>query len=183
MKKYILITVVAIAIASVVGAKYVEANPSFWSFGSTSTATTSPVYMTPGTGTTTVTIDNMSGGTYASDSAVVLMQITATSTTDSTAPILGVRIDGSYNGVDWYTQSNNITTTGTSTILTGFSGDYRINFASSTANLGASATTSRVHESFKIDTPLRYTRAVFYAPIGGGNMALWANLVAKKQYQ
>ncbi len=174
---------VLVAIVAFAGIKTVDANPSFWVSVNT-VATTSPTYMTPGTGTTTVTLDNLAkGGTYASDSASLNFQLTASTSIDGIYPTVKFRLEGSQDGIDWYSQANYLNTTGTTTILTGTSGDYQVFFASSTSNISASATTTRVNQSIIVQTPMRYTRAVFYVPfnLNSANVSLWADIVSKKQ--
>lgn len=181
MKKYI--ALIAIIIFAGIGLGEVKANPSFWTFGNQTAATTSPTYMIPGVATSTVVLDSMSGGTYATDEATVVTQIAATTTTNSTEPIIRFRIEGSQDGIDWYGQASYLNTTGTTTVLSAINGEYQINFASSTANLGASATTTRMNESFTVKTPLRYTRVVTYAALNGGTANVWVQIIGRKQYK
>ena len=137
------------------------ANQSFFANGVTtgSAASTSPAYMTPGTG--------------------MLIQFTASSTNS----VLGIAVEYSQDGVDWYRNyvldPNQVgTTTAPSILSTPFSTTWK--FASSSlggANVAANSNYSTA--AIMIPTPFRYTRVVF--SITGANGAVWAQLVPIKE--
>lgn len=147
-------------------------------------STTTLAYITSGTGTTTQLINSdVVGPTFLLDSFSILTQVTATSST-SAQPELNIRIEDSQDMVDWYGRAGVITSTATSTILTGSFGNYKINVATSTADIGPSATTTRVNQSIiAIPVNTRYTRIVYTVPQGGGKLGLWAQIVGKAQRQ
>lgn len=161
-----------------------HANPlQFLPTVQTDIATTTISYITPGTGTTTLVFDSFAGSQIkATDAATLLLQYTAS----STAPVLDTRFEFSQDGIDWYPDNNpNYTaavpgSTASTSIATT---PYKVTSftLSTTTDNGGSGTSGRVQASLNVPTPVRYTRAIFYAPVGGGNGALWAQIVPKRQ--
>ena len=151
------------------------------------TASTTQVYMTPGTATSTITYDSFSVG---ADTKFNGMTIAVQVHASGTAPILKVRAEDSPDCINWYPRSV-VITTATTTIVTGSFNEYQIPIATSTAQLGGTSIASssvlgitpRVHQAVTIDAPMRCTRAIFYVPQGSGNLALWAQLIPFKEKQ
>lgn len=143
------------------------------------TSTTTNNYITAGGVASTLEFDSAPGGTlYGSDSAILLMQYTATS---SAMNSLKMRVEFSQDRVDWYPAStaiNNTAINATTTQLTGNFAEYQWTVATSTDN-GGSGISSRIHQSLVIPTPTRYGRVKFYSVTGNGG--IWAEVVAKKQ--
>jgi hypothetical protein len=178
MKKIYLFLGIIIAVVLIGGATVVKANPSLFlqEYSDIAGASTSTLaYMTPGTGTTTLTYNNTINGL---DSASILIQYTATTTG---SPVLKMRVEHSQDGVDWYSEAGILTSNASTTNLTGSFADYQFNIATSTSVIGPSGSVTRINQLVRINTPLKYNRAVFYVPAGGGNGGLWAQLVAKKE--
>lgn len=139
-------------------------------------ATSSNNSISLGKGTTTVTYC-ASGANSAADSAVLDMQLVAS----TTGPILGVRIEHSYDGIDWYADvaTQTIASTTNATYI-----ENQIAFATSTASTNGfpgSGTASDVFRDLPITTPTRFTRAVIFDISGSGS--LYAEIVAKQQVQ
>ncbi len=180
----------------------VNANPQgfYQSFLSGNQATTSVVYMTPGTATSTLYWDAGLGGASAqgSESAALTVFFNASSSV-STLQVnqefaqgtSGINCATTPAQCDWYQGTqldyNNLSTT------TQISGGVGVDiagipqlswkFASSTiggqALVATSNTDSRLIE---VHTPTRYSRFVFTLKIiGNGNGSVWAGIVAKKQ--
>ena len=159
-----IVTVVAIIASILFTFSQVHANSPDFNQSSTAAATTTIVYMTPGTGTTTLAYDSLDNG---SDSAVLLTQFTAS----STSATLAIRLQYSQNGIDWYDDnllsSTNSTTTAVKTV--NVANSYAWAAAAAGANLKA----------IDVPTPTRYVRAIY--SVTGANAGVWASLVAKKQ--
>jgi hypothetical protein len=180
-----------IIIIFVTGIAIVKANPSYFSPGAaTAAATTTVVYMTPGTATTTLYYDTYnSGNTQKTNAATVLTQFNGS----STSAILGIAVeyaqgDGTFDcdatpaACDWY-QNATIgqlagwsTTTATQDIATvkKFSWQYVATPAGGAA--GTAATTTR---AVVVDTPTRYMRVIY--TMTGANGAIWAQVVPNKE--
>lgn len=161
---------------------HAHANPSFFAraqngqscSGAALVSTSTFNGIAIGSGTTTVNYC-ASGANFAADSAVLDLQMSAS----TTAPSVGVRIEHSYDGIDWYGEVP-ITTNASTTDAT--FGEETVTFATSSVKVkGAtgSGSASRIHLSFPIATPTRFTRAVIYGSTGSGS--LYAEIVAKQQ--
>lgn len=169
-----------------------SANPSYFApRAQTAVATTTPTYMTPGTGTTTTPVyDSYSiAGTQetssqttqtinTTDSAELLIQFTASSTSSK----LLMNLEYSVDGVDWYQDtSTNVQGYATTTlpIPIGNVPQYTWNFASSTLGQLAPTNTNRDTRAVSIPVPTRYVRAVFTCT--GAGCGVWAQFIPKKQ--
>lgn len=136
------------------------------------TATTSPTYLT--TGTTTYTYDAFNGGnnTWGADSATLVLQVVAT----TTATKINFVQEISQDGIDWYSVATS------STLGANNYSEFQWTFATSTAGLGATGSTTRLHQTFPLTTPLRYTRVRIYNPsIANQSVQIWGNIYARKQ--
>lgn len=182
---------VAFSMLAGVGVSY--ANPSYFATGTqTSTATTTPVFMTPGTATTTLVYNAYAGGSVAtaaatstatntskSDSAVLLVQFAGSSTLST----MNIAFEYSMDGIDWYTNftvpAGYSTTTATYQLGTApFS--VKFPFASSTV-AGGSTYQVRDNRVIAVNVPTNVVRAVI--TITGANGAVWARFVPTKQRQ
>ncbi len=163
MKKISIIIGVA-AILAITG--IVSANSSFFLPNTpTAAATTSLSYMGIGTATTTLSYDSFQGGQYrATDKTAVLVQFVAS----STSSVLGVDVQYSQDGIDWYSDNVNTATTSISQVLD-TSNRY-------TWKASGTATSSKI---FTISTPTRYFRAVF--SMTGAAGGIWAQFVPQRQ--
>lgn len=156
-------------------------------------ATTSVVYMTPGTATSTIYWDSSLSGASAqgSESAALTVQLTGS----STATVLqmnqefaqgasGVNCVATPGNCDWYQLSpTGLNGYATTTIPMTFDQVAQLTWKTSTsspAGLGVAGTNvdTRI---VMIQTPTKYTRVVFTLKIGGANASVWADIVAKKQ--
>lgn len=139
-----------------------RANPSDFN-RSNVTATTSVTALTSGSTIYTQTYDSFNGGnSNASDSGVLLLQTTAS----STSSVFAVSVQYSMDNLDWYSD-NLIATTSVTTLATPQS-----------YTLTATATTTKL-TAIDVPMPTRYARAVITA--SGANGTVWSTIVAKKQ--
>lgn len=185
------ITAIVVVAALVIGfGSYVHANPSFFDRFQSNAATSTLAYMTPGTGTTTLSAINTQNGGF--ESAVVNLQVTATSTAVVGQVLLNARVEGSMDNVDWYPLAIRADTTlgtspgtATTTILTSNPyNNFSLALATSTTpagDFGGTGTAFRMHESFVLPTLTRHVRVVFSDPTAGGKYGLWAEIVTKRQ--
>lgn len=161
------------------GTTQVKANPSqIAPTAQTATASTTVAYITAGNATTTLSYDAYGNGQYTkADRALLVFQYTASSTN----PKLNARVEYSVDNIDWYPQSAALNTSATTTVLTGTFAEYQWNMATSTGDFAGSGNANRLHQSVAIEMPTRYVRVKFYSPIGGGNGALWAQIIPSKE--
>lgn len=157
------------------------------------TSTTTPVFMVSslsGVSTSTVTYDtyalkgtNQNPGQKSdtTDSAVLLIQFTAT----STSSVLNWRYEYSQDGQDWYADNQVLAqSTSTPTITTSTPNGYLWVFSSSTSLCDFATTTAsnvRGCKAIVVATPTRFVRAVF--SMTGANGSVYAQFVPKKQQQ
>lgn len=191
MKKlYTLFAALAIVFCGVAFTAY--ADPLYFGANtSTATATSTIAFMTPGTGTTTLTYDafqyNSTNGRFGSgrtsvNDAILAFQYTGSSSVATTA--LNVRLEYSDDNVDWYPLSLETTTTATDTPMTRYQEFQFIMDDAHEATDGVLGTSvgTRQHQALKVDDmPTRYVRAVFYVPAGSVNGSLWAEWVPRKE--
>lgn len=175
----------AVAVLSFVFVGFAYANPSYFANGVTtnSSATTSPAFMTPGTGTSTTPVydsytQTTNGGvTSKADSAGMLTVFCGS----STLAVLNIAVEYSQDNIDWFrnfllTASQMSTTTVPYAIVSPFATKWQ--FASSTigsATLNSICSTASLH----IPTPFRYMRVV--NTITGANGSIWENVVPTKE--
>jgi hypothetical protein len=160
-----------------------RANPSrVETFTATAAASTTLAYITPGTGTTTLTRAMSGGNDSKFDKAVLAIQVTATSTGVS-VPTLMVRFEDSRNCVDYYPRTA-APSSATTTLLTADPYQaFSLRMASSTAAPGSTDTATRLSKSIVTDVPLNCVRAVLYSPSGGGSYGVYAELIGIKEKQ
>ena len=183
----ILVGIELIALVFVIfgGVHYTFANPSFFVRGTpTATATSSLVYMTPGKATTTVSLPSTtSQNTDGYESAVLKIQVTASSTGVAGAVKINAHMETSIDGIDWYLFS---AINGTSTPSTnGIENDLQITISTSTpiaGNFGGTGSSTTIFQDVALpNIPSEYFRLRLYDPVGGGNYGIWAIIEAKKQ--
>jgi hypothetical protein len=162
-----------------------QANPlGFSCAAQTASATTTPVYMTAGTATSTLLFDTYcvngtnqpnTGNTNIANKLTLLTQFSAS----STASVLGISVEYSQDGVDWY-QDNYLSPLATTSpaVLLATPNSYSWLFASSTLD-GVANTGNRVGKALQIQTPTRYVRVVY--TLTGTNAAVWGELLPQKE--
>lgn len=167
---------------------------SFVPSARTSSATSSPAFMTPGTGTSTIVYDsyNLVGtnqssstvNTFAANSATFLVQLTGSSTN----AVLNMNLEFSQDCVDYYSDDVsrtpfNATTTPQATLSNAFS--YSLQFASTTTGGVAGAGNGIMYRAMTIPVPTRCVRMVLSDGTSTGvlaqNLAVWAQIVPIKE--
>ncbi len=146
-----------------------HANPSDLNLSNT-TATTTVSFVVVGTATSTETYDSYGGGVgepNASDGATLFVQMAAS----STSSVLGIQLQYSQNGIDWFDDDLLQLTNATTTQAT--------NVAVANSYTWKAAGTATTSKAFNVPTPTRYVRAVISAT--GANAAVWKVIIAKKQ--
>lgn len=187
MKKIYLLSII-VAIALTAGAIVVNANPSYFALTKqTSTATTSPVFMTAGAATSTLVFDAYAAYSNTSaDSLYLAIQFTGS----STASVLGWQYEYSTGfpgndcatypeSCDWFSLGVGNSTTATSTYVTSKAENLLVT-ASSTIG-GRTIPQDKVLKLVNVPTPLRYVRAVFYLPVGSSPGSVWAQFIPIKE--
>lgn len=166
----------------------VKANPSFFlvqNNGITSTATTSVAYMTAGTATTTYYMDTGAGTAGSTDGAVFRTLLVGSSTASS----INIAIEYANGGGDcittptsceWFSDTLNGATTTLSRNISTLN-TYLLNYASTTVGGAAGTGNGRNTRIFRVETPVRYLRAVITMPIGSLNGAVWGEFIGKRQ--
>lgn len=175
-------------VALVVITSSAHANPTgFAKPAMTAVATTSPAVMNPGTGTSTVVYDaygingtneSQSGSTYVADSAILLVQFSAS----STASKLKVAYEYSQDGIDWYQDGvvAQLASTTPGVMPVSVPNSFTWTFAST--SVGGAAVTANNSVStlaLPVATPTRYVRAVISDT--GNNAMVWAQFIPKKE--
>src|SRR3990167_3581865 len=187
MKKPYLIGILGLMLGVVIaGITVVHANPSLFSQVSTSTATTTPTYISGGKGTTTLVYDAQTNGdNFALNSAYLLVQFTASSSALST---LNINIQYSDDGKDYFWETVTRTASSTSNFGLGVQQTLSLNVsATSTPNMencinaAACANGATSSRAFMIEVPTRYVRAIFTAPASAQPSAFWAQWIGKKE--
>lgn len=190
LKNIFVTTLIAAIVAISFGAASVYANPSsIATTAQTATATTTLSYMTIGAATTTLVYDSYLNRPTTADSAIMLVQFTAS----STASVLGISYEytnggpgldclGAPNTCDWYRDNTMISVNATTSQAFSVTvpNSYSWTFASSSQGGGnVAATNNRALKTLTIPTPARYVRAIFTAT--GTPSAIWAQIGPKKE--
>ena len=161
--------------------KNAHANPSSFCYDQTASATTSQISIGPGRATTTLTVANCLDRAIALTKAVVDIQYIASSTVNAR---MNMRVEHSFDGIDWFSSSAPLITSGTTattTQVTGNFADFQMSFASSTVDQGASGSLVQFNTSVQIPIDAPYTRVKFYQPLGTGNGLLFARMVGVRE--
>ncbi len=187
--KYLIIVLLAI-IAVTFGAVKVHANPSnlmaLLTTGTGADATSTSAWINAGIATTTVSYDTYQYDTQGRtpDSALLLINFTSTSTTG--VKRLNIRREFSNNNIDWYPESLIVSSTATTSILSGSADEYQMSLASTSAAIPGTDTYSTATSTYFRTVampffPIRYQRFVIYVPVGGTGGNLWAAFQPRKQ--
>lgn len=144
----------------------------------TAAATSTRVYMTPGTATTTLVFDSyLQGQIRGVNQGVLLTQLTAS----STATTLKINEEVSQDGIDWYADN---TMEGTTTNVYSLSpaNSYFYQYSSTTPN-GAvvPATANQGFKAVTLDFPTRFIRIFYTLALGGTNGAVWGQIIPERQ--
>lgn len=159
------------------GVNSVGANPLLFYSQPVNFASTSVIYMSPGTATTTNVIDSSRVGPgYAIDSASLLIEFIAS----STASTLKWKFEFSQDGIDWYSDNQELSTNATTTTQVRDFKEFSWTFASTTVGT-QTAPQSTGRKLISVPTPTRFTRTVFYLPAGSTNAAVASQYVTKAQ--
>lgn len=157
--------------------------PYFLQIDSTTTATSTRVFMSPGKATTTLEYDIYKlGGTSdtATDRNFALgIQVLATTTPFS----LCWQTEYSNDYVDWYELGVALTTNATTTTQSRTYNENCWLFASSTPSSGflGETASSTAHKIVNVPALLRYTRVNFYVPLTSSAAELWAEIIGVKE--
>lgn len=183
MKKKLGIILLAFlsTLSSIFGVMKVYAQPSYdMAATKTATATTTLNWLTPGAGTTTVTLPTplSLGMSTKYDKAIVMFEMSATNTV--VAPKMNIRIEHSMDGIDWFSETAASSSSATIGLMPS---EFAFNMATSSTYSNTGNTVTRLHSSLLIDTPTAYNRVVFYDPVGGSNISLWAAVQPYKEIQ
>jgi len=162
-----------------------SASPSTFCVDGMTTGTTSPVNITPGTATTTLTTNNCVSSTFTLNSLVFIGQMAASSTN----AILTGTIQDSYDGVDWYDRAPN--EQASSTQAFGFNNGtlgntFVYKFASTTQNRVAVTNANSATSTFAIVIRpfLKYTRVIVSNTSGAAvapNFYFWGKLIGIRE--
>lgn len=193
----VLVAIFLTALSFFLFATRVNANPSqYTETVQTATATSSVVYMTPGTATSTLVYDTYRGATtgnnYVNNQMELLEQLTASSTGTQLNTNLeysngypGVDCVATPNACDWYQDTGtNVNGFGTTTLPYNVAqvASYQWKYASTTPGLGVvPGNANRDGRALSVNVPTRYVRAIFSLAIGGTNGAVWAQFVPAKE--
>lgn len=167
-----IIGIVAIALGLV--ATTVNANPFYFIRKQTSTATTTPSYMTPGTATTTLTLDTYTYDTYTTNTTALAIQYTGS----TSAAVVDFTVEYSMDGIDWYGQNVDASSVSLN------QSRFELSSTTPTYRWGAGSTVaSTTLKVVEVSVPTRYVRAQFSVPSGisSTNGAVWAEWIAKKE--
>jgi hypothetical protein len=154
----------------------------------TAAATSSLAYMTPGTGTSTVSCNI---GADGARSAVLAIQVNAS----STATTFAFAVEESMNNIDWYPLTLNQVASSTSPFSITLRGTATLTFASSTIGqtaldasgnqLGALGTNNRNHYILELPTHMRYVRTIASVSTTTGaaplNGAVWMHILPRQE--
>ena len=196
MKKTFIImgaTLTIFALVFVLHSQNALANPStLLPTAMTAAATTTPSFMTPGTGTTTLAYDAYAAvngnQNLAVDKAALEIQFTASSTLsvlqwnyEYADRMDGVDCTAAGTNCNWYSENLNLyslATTSPSTIDASSYNIYSWKYASSTLGSSQPATALKI---LFVPTPTRFFRVRFYVPAGSGNVSVWAKFIPLRE--
>lgn len=150
-----------------------KANPSEFTVIRSATASTTRTYLSSSGTYVTPAYDSFNGDPNAADSAVLLTEFEAS----STSSVLGIRFQYSAGGAnldcvaapttcDWF-DDNLVSATSTT------------NISSANSYTWVAASTATTSKAIVMPTPTRYVRAVY--TMSGAAGAIWNSMVIKKQ--
>lgn len=169
MKKHIIALIAAsvVTLSVFLVASFAHANPSFFlspTSSATATTTVMQISANPAVSQTLVFDSNITGRPYAADTATLLVQATAS----SSSSIVNITYQYSYNGIDYFgdnLQLGSATTTQPVNVVN-----------SSVWTPGTTATTSR---AFTMPVPTRFVKAIFSATTA--TSSLYVSIVPKQE--
>lgn len=166
MKKIFITLGIALALTFGI-AMNVSANASyFMPLVTSSTATSSPSTINP-TASTTLVLDSYTyGSTFATNQVTLLVQHTAS----TSASILGIAVQYSQDGIDWF--DNNLTPTSTIPTVQDIT-------LAKTFSLSGNVTASTTRKAITLGTPTRFIRAVFTSIVA--TSTVWAEFVPMRE--
>lgn len=168
MKKIIIASVSLVLIGVIFIGIKVDANALFFLPTVTSSAaTSSPSYITTAgvNASATTTFDAYANGSpRAANYATVFSQFVAS----STSSVFTVRIQYSQDGVDWYSDFINISTTTNPT-----------NIATEKSYTFTAVSTATTSKAFKVETPTRYMRVV--NNVSGAAGGVWTQIIPTRE--
>lgn len=168
MKKYLIITGMLAVLSLGVSALTASANSSFvYTQTSTATATSSKITLNVGSTTSIVTDSYSAGVPRLNNTAVVLLQFTAS----SSASVVNVSVSYSQDGVDYYQDNVNVSTTTAIRSLT----------TANSYSLSGNATASTTLSAFQIALPTRYAKVTFTGATA--NSSIWATILPQREAQ
>lgn len=160
-----------VAIIAVLGALFfaysAKANPSDFSVTKSATATTTETFIASGATVIGTPYDSFNGDPNAADSSVLLVQFSAS----STSSVLGIKVQYSQDGIDWYDDNLLESTNSTSTPA------YSMQVANSYT--WTAAGTATAFKAITEPTPTRFTREVY--TMAGANGSVWTSRIVKKE--
>ena len=143
-----------------------KAVSSYLVYSQTGEATTTVAYMTPGTATTTLSFNSADN-----EKNQLYLQLTAS----TSASILNWQYQFSNNNIDWFEEDAVSSTVGVSPSET-LHASTTITHSWKPGSTVASTSLKTVSLP---NVPAKYTRVQFFAPIGGGNSLVWAQVAQK----
>lgn len=170
-------------------AQVVHANPFYTGTrAATATATSSPTYLTAGTGTTTTPVYDSyeQNGTNQTNAGNITLPnqvaILLNGLASSTATVVNVTCEYSDDKIDWYQNEIFDGATTTNPVNIEKAQAFTFTYATTSALVGGAlfpSSASRYQKLFVCPVPLRYVRAV--ATNTGSSTALWIGIVPTKQ--
>ncbi len=139
-------------------------------------ATTSFSWITAGNGTSTCALRDTRDFSTKYDKALVVYQVQATATPQNSK--LRYRVERSWDGIDWYSDSVASTTVDSTGVMPAT--EFSINLATTTAYSNNPSAT-RLNGSFVIETTAPLNRVLFYSAVGGPNLSVWGQVTPIKE--
>lgn len=165
MKKLYLSIIAVISIFSF--SSFVGANPTYFPpTVQTNIATTTPAYLTAGSGNSIITYDSFVNGNPTKTDKATLFTQTAASSTSS---VYGIAFEYSQDGIDWY--ADNLEQGATTTAIRDVSTANSYKWTAT-----GTATSSK---ALTFPTPTRYTRVKY--TVAGAAGAIWGQVVPTKE--
>lgn len=146
-------------------------------------ATTSPVYMTAGAATTTLTLNsNQFGDPNVSLETPLPLVVQLTASSTATKVNISFEYAADAQCVDWYGDNTDSLATTSQTYTASYTRNITWSFASSSLN-GApiGALNNLQTKLFMLNAPVRCVRAVFTLAAGSTGGAIWPAFIVKKQ--
>lgn len=148
----------------------------------TSSATTTPAYLSPGIATSTLVYDSyeQNGTNQPNSDNVTLPNVVAVAlqgNASSTLTTIAIACEFSDNNIDWY-QNEIYPASSTGALNLSVPATFSFVFSSTTVD-GIQISPSRYQKLFECPVPLRYVRAVITDT--GAGASVWATIIPTKQ--